>query len=344
MRHLKAVVKSKPEPGVEVRDVPVPEVAGDEVLIRVKAAAICGSDLGIYNYTAAYSGMRLPVVMGHEFAGEVAETGATVEGYAAGDRVLSESVKACGECGFCRAGMSNLCEGSTLFGIHTDGGFAEYVAVPQGLLHRIPEGMSYEEAALVEPLSNAVHFVDDVTPFKSGDLVVVQGCGPIGLFSAQLLRLGGARVIISGLGVDGVRLGIAERLGFEAVNIDEVDLVEHVMDLTGGRGADVAFVAVGAPPAVKQAMGLVKKRGTITVVGIFGSEVPVDMTRLVRRELTVMGAYDAKPVNFPMSISLISEGKVNVRDVLTHRFSLDDAEEAFRVALDRTGGKVEFTP
>jgi len=344
VRHLKAVVKSKPEPGVEVRDVPVPEVAGDEVLIRVKAAAICGSDLGIYNYTAAYSGMRLPVVMGHEFAGEVAETGATVEGYAAGDRVLSESVKACGECGFCRAGMSNLCEGSTLFGIHTDGGFAEYVAVPQGLLHRIPEGMSYEEAALVEPLSNAVHFVDDVTPFKSGDLVVVQGCGPIGLFSAQLLRLGGARVIISGLGVDGVRLGIAERLGFEAVNIDEVDLVEHVMDLTGGRGADVAFVAVGAPPAVKQAMGLVKKRGTITVVGIFGSEVPVDMTRLVRRELTVMGAYDAKPVNFPMSISLISEGKVNVRDVLTHRFSLDDAEEAFRVALDRTGGKVEFTP
>ncbi len=344
MRRLKAVVKSKPEPGVEVRDVPVPEVAGDEVLIRVKAAAICGSDLGIYNYTAAYSGMRLPVVMGHEFAGEVAEMGATVEGYAAGDRVLSESVKACGGCGFCKEGMSNLCEGSTLFGIHTDGGFAEYVAVPQGLLHRIPEGMSYEEAALVEPLSNAVHFVDDVTPFKSGDLVVVQGCGPIGLFSAQLLRLGGARVIISGLGVDGVRLGIAERLGFEAVNIDEVDLVEHVMGLTGGRGADVAFVAVGAPPAVKQAMGLVKKRGTITVVGIFGSEVPVDMTRLVRRELTVMGAYDAKPVNFPMSISLISEGKVNVRDVLTHRFSLDDAEEAFRVALDRTGGKVEFTP
>jgi L-iditol 2-dehydrogenase len=344
VRRLKAVMKSKPEPGVEVRDLPVPEVAGDEVLIRVKAAAICGSDLGIYNYTAAYSGMRLPVVMGHEFAGEVAETGATVEGYAAGDRVLSESVKACGRCGFCRAGMSNLCEGSTLFGIHTDGGFAEYVAVPQGLLHRIPEGMSYEEAALVEPLSNAVHFVDDVTPFKSGDLVVVQGCGPIGLFSAQLLRLGGARVIISGLGVDGVRLRIAERLGFEAVNIDEVDLVEHVMGLTGGRGADVAFVAVGAPPAVKQAMGLVKKRGTITVVGIFGSEVPVDMTRLVRRELTVMGAYDAKPVNFPTSISLIEEGKVNVRDVLTHRFSLDDAEEAFRVALDRTGGKVEFNP
>jgi L-iditol 2-dehydrogenase len=344
VRLLKAVVKSRPEPGVEVRDVPVPEPAGDEVLIRVKAAAICGSDLGIYRYTAAYSGMRLPVVMGHEFAGEVSETGSLVEGYAAGDRVISESVKACGRCGFCRQGMSNLCEDSTLFGIHTDGGFAEYVAVPQGLLHRMPEGMSYEEAALVEPLGNAVHFVDDVTPYKPGDLVVVQGCGPIGLFSAQLFRLGGARVIVSGLGVDGVRLGIAERLGFEAVNIDAVDLVGHVMDLTGGTGADVAFVAAGAPPAVKQAMELVRKRGTITVVGIFGGEVPVDLTQLVRREIKVVGAYDARPANFPTSISHISEGKVNVRDVLTHRFSLEDAEEAFSVALDRTGGKVEFTP
>lgn len=344
MRRLKAVVKSKPEPGVEVRDVPFPEVAGDEVLIKVKAAAICGSDLGIYNYTAAYSGMRLPVVMGHEFAGEVAETGATVEGYVAGDRVLSESVKACGECSFCSQGMSNLCEDSILFGIHTDGGFAEYVAVPQGLLHRIPEGMSYEEAALVEPLSNVVHFVDDITPYKSGDLVVVQGCGPIGLFSAQLFRLGGARVIVSGLGVDKVRLGIADRLGFETVNIDEVDLVGRVMELTGGKGADVTFVAVGEPQAIKQSMELLRKRGTTTVVGIFGADVPVDLTRLVRRELTVVGAYDARSANFPTSISYISQGKVNVRDVLTHRFSLDEAEEAFKVALERTGGKVEFKP
>ena len=341
---MKAVVKSRPEPGVKVKDVPIPRVADDEVLIRVKAAAICGSDLGIYNYTAAYSGMRLPVIMGHEFAGEIAETGTLVEGYTAGDRVLSESVKACGECSFCRQGMSNLCDGSTLFGIHTDGGFAEYVAVPHKLLHRIPSGMSYEEAALVEPLSNAVHFVNDVTPFQPDDLVVVQGCGPIGLFSAQLFRLGGAKVIISGLGVDRVRLGIAEKLGFETVNIDDVDLVDHVMELTDGKGADVAFVAVGAPPAVNQAMSLVKKRGTITVIGIFGSHVPMDMTWLVRRELTVVGAYDARPVNFPTSISLITEGKVNVRDVLTHRFSLDDAEDAFTVALDRTGGKVEFTP
>jgi L-iditol 2-dehydrogenase len=341
---MKAVMKTRPEPGVEAVEVPVPRVSGDEALIRVRAAAICGSDLGIYNYTPAYSRMRLPVVLGHEFAGEVAETGPDVQGFRVGDRVLAESVKACGACSFCRAGMSNLCDASTLFGIHTDGGFAEYVAVPAPLLHRVPDSMSFEEAALVEPLSNALHFVRDITPFKLGDLVVVQGCGPIGLFSAQLFRLGGARVLVTGLAADSARFRIAEELGLETLNIEEESLAERVKGLSGGSGADVAFVATGAPQAVKQALEIVRKRGHVTVVGIFGVDVPVDMTRVVRRELTIAGAYDARPANFNQSISLITEGSVNVLDVLTHRFSLDQAEEAFRVALDRSGGKVEFTP
>jgi L-iditol 2-dehydrogenase len=341
---LKAVMKTQPRPGVEVREIPKPKIKDDEALVKVKAAAICGSDLGIYNYTSAYSRMRLPVVMGHEFAGEIVEASQEVKNFKPGDRVLAESVKACGKCGFCRSGMSNLCDGSTLFGIHTDGGFAEYVAVPASLLHRVPDAMSYEEAALVEPLSNALHFVRDITPFRFGDLVVVQGCGPIGLFSAQLFRLGGARVLVTGLTVDKARFKIAERLGLETLNVEEENLVDRVMKLSDGSGADVAFVAVGAPQAVKQATEIVRKRGHITVVGIFGEEVPVDLTWLVRRELSIVGAYDAKPDNFTKSIELITSGQVNVRDVLTHRFSLDQAEEAFRVALDRSGGKVEFIP
>ncbi|MBN2334790.1 alcohol dehydrogenase catalytic domain-containing protein [Candidatus Bathyarchaeota archaeon] len=344
MKRLKAVVKARPEPGVEVRDLPIPDVAPGEVLIRVKAAAICGSDLGIYNYTPAYSAMKLPVVMGHEFSGEIAALGNHVEGYSVGDRVLSESVKACGECGFCKQGMSNLCDGSTLFGIHTDGGFAEYVAVPYTLLHRIPDGMTYEEAALVEPLSNAIHFVRDITPFEAGDLVVVQGCGPIGLFSAQLFRLGGARVLMTGLALDEARFGIARSLGLDILNVEEESLEDRVMEMTGGDGADIAFVAVGAPEAARQATRIVKKRGNVTVVGIFGREVPLDMTWLVRRELVIRGAYDARPANFPESIALIAGGDVDVGKVLTHRFRLEEAEEAFRVALDRTGGKVVFKP
>lgn len=341
---MKAVMKTKPEPGIVVLDIPVPEVGGDEVLIKVRAASICGSDLGIYNYTAAYSKMTLPVVMGHEFSGEIVETGRDVAGFKVGDRVLSESVKACGVCRFCREGRSNLCEESTLFGIHTAGGFAEYVTVPYKLLHRVPENMSYEDAALVEPLSNALHFVKDITPFRINDFVVVQGCGPIGLYSAQLFKLGGADVIMTGLSADKTRFEIAKKLGIETVNIQEQDLEEIVRERTKGAGADIAFVAVGAPPAVKQATRIVRKRGRVTVVGIFGAEVPIDMTWLVRRELEIKGAYDAKPVNFPQSIDLISRGLVDVNSVLTHRFKLEDAEEAFQVALNMTGGKIQFQP
>jgi L-iditol 2-dehydrogenase len=337
-------MKTKPMPGVEVREIPRPEPAIDEVLINVKSAAICGSDLGIYHYTPAYSKMKLPVVLGHEFSGEIVELGADVIGYTKGDRVLSESVKACGVCEFCKKGMSNLCDESTLFGIHTDGGFAEYVTVPYKLLHKIPDGMTYDQAALVEPLSNAVHFVRDITPFKIEDYVVVQGCGPIGLFSAQLFKLGGARVLVTGLSVDKLRFEIAEKLGLKTLNIETESLEERVMKDTGGRGADVAFVAVGAPPAVKQATQIIKKRGLVTVVGIFGKEVPLDMTWVVRRELMIHGAYDAKPVNFPQSIDLINRGLVDVESVLTHKLGLNQAEEGFKVALDKTGGKIVFNP
>jgi L-iditol 2-dehydrogenase len=240
--------------------------------------------------------------------------------------------------------MSNLCDRSTLFGIHTDGGFAEYITVPYKLLHKIPEDMTYDQAALVEPLSNAVHFVRDLTPFKIDDYVVVQGCGPIGLFSAQLFKLGGARVLVTGLSVDKLRFEIAEKLGLETLNIETESLEERVMKDTGDKGADIAFVAVGAPPAIKQATQIIKKRGLVTVIGIFGKEVSLDMTWVVRREIKIHGAYDAKPVNFPQSIDLINRGLVDVDSVLTHKLSLDQAEEGFKVALDKTGGKVIFNP
>jgi L-iditol 2-dehydrogenase len=341
---LRAVVKSKPAPGVEFAEVPKPKIKPDEVLIEVKAAAICGSDLGIYDYTPAYSKMKLPVVMGHEFSGRVAEAGSQVQGYKVGDRVIAESVKACGACEFCRSGHQNLCDASTLFGIHTDGGMAEYITVPYKLLHRLPDELSYEAGALIEPLSNAVHFVKDCTPVKLGDFVVVQGCGPIGLFSAQLFRLAGAEVIVTGVGVDTERFKIAESLGLEAVNIEKVDLATLVKERTGGRGADTAFVATGAPPAVVQATQIVKKRGRVTVIGIFGRPVEVPMTDIVRREVSIIGAYDAQPQNFGQSIKLAQSGVVKVEALLTHRLPLEKANEAFEAAKSRVGCKVEFIP
>lgn len=341
---MRAVVKSKPAPGVEFAEVPKPKIAPDEVLIEVKAAAICGSDLGIYDYTPAYSKMRLPVVMGHEFSGRIVEAGPQVKGYAVSDRVLAESVKACGACAYCRSGQENLCDASTLFGIHVDGGMAEYIAVPYKLLHRLPKELSYEAGALIEPLSNALHFVKDCTPIRLGDLAVVQGCGPIGLFSAQLFRLAGAEVMVTGVNVDTERFKIAEGLGFETVNVEREDLAKIVTERTGGRGADIAFVATGAPPAVAQATQIVKKRGRVTVIGIFGRPVEVPMTQVVRREITLSGAYDAKPENFDQSISLARSGAVKVETLITHRLPLEKASEAFEAAKSRVGCKVVFIP
>jgi L-iditol 2-dehydrogenase len=342
VKATRAVVKRKPEPGVEFAEVPKPKIKPDEVLIEIKAAAICGSDLGIYDYTPAYSKMKLPVVMGHEFSGRIIETGPQVKGYELGDRVLSESVKACGKCVYCRTGHENLCDASTLFGIHTDGGMAEYLAVPYKLLHGLPDELSYEEGALIEPLSNAVHFVKDCTTIRLGDLAVVQGCGPIGLFSAQLFRLSGAEVLVTGVNVDSERFKIAEGLGLETVNIEREDLVKIVMDRTKERGADIAFVATGAPPAVAQAIQIVKKRGQVTVIGIFGRPVEVPMTQVVRREVTIQGAYDAKPENFDQSIKLARSGAIKVKELLTHRLPLEKAKEAFEAAKSRIGCKVEF--
>lgn len=341
---MKAIVKAGPEPGVEVREVDAPVAGPGEVLVRVRAAAICGSDLGIYDFTPAYSGMELPVVMGHEFSGVVEAVGEGIKAYSVGDRVLSRSVVSCGGCRFCVAGMDNLCESSSLFGIHQDGGFAEYISVPRGLLYPIPEGMSFEEAALVEPLSNAVHFVNDLTPVEPGDLAVVLGIGPIGLFSAQLLRLAGADVLLTGISVDTQRFKIAEKLGLEAVNVDEVDPVALVMGRTSGRGADVALVAVGAPSAVHQAVRLMRKGGHVTVIGIFPGDVAVPMTAVVRREITLAGAYDARAENFEESIELIESGRIKASELVTHRFPLEEAERAFGVAQSKAGCKVLFVP
>jgi L-iditol 2-dehydrogenase len=196
----------------------------------------------------------------------------------------------------------------------------------------------------VEPLSNAVHFVNDLTPVEPGDLAVVLGIGPIGLFSAQLLRLAGADVLMTGISVDTERFEIAKRLGLEAVNVDEVDPVDLVMGRTSGRGADVAFVAVGAPSAVHQAVRLVRKRGHITVIGIFPGDVAVPMTVVVRREITLAGAYDARAENFEDAIALIESGRIKAVDLVTHRFPLEEAERAFEVAQSKTGCKVLFVP
>ncbi len=341
---MKAIIKSKPEPGVEFSNEVEPSPKPGEVIIDVKAAAICGSDIGIYDSTPAYSKMRLPVILGHEFAGIVSKLGSNISNIKLGDRVTAESVKSCGSCHYCRSGNENLCDRSTLFGIHDNGGFAEKVAAPANLLHRLPEDMTFEEGALIEPLSNALHFVKDCTPIKIGDFTVIHGVGPIGLFAAQLFRLAGAEVLMTGVNADEERFKIANSLGFQTINVETDDLDLLVKDRTKGLGADIAFVATSAPSAVTQAVQIVKKRGTVMMIGIFGKPTEVPLTTLVRREIMIRGAYDARPENFDQAIKLVKEGKVKVRQLITHRLPLEKVEDAFNLAKNKLGCKVLFIP
>jgi L-iditol 2-dehydrogenase len=329
---------------VEFRDETEPSPKSDEVIIDVKAAAICGSDVGIYDYTSAYSKMKLPVIIGHEFAGVISDIGSINSNFKIGDRVTAESVKSCGSCIYCRSGNENLCDKSTLFGIHENGGFAQKVAVPVNLLHQLPDDITFEEGALIEPLSNALHFVKDCTPIKFGDFIVVHGVGPIGLFAAQLFKLAGADVLLTGVNIDKERFKIASNLGFQTINVETDDLDGLVKDHSKGLGADISFVATGASLAVTQAVQIIKKQGTVMIIGIFGKPVEVPLTTVVRREIIVKGAYDARPENFDQSIKLVKNGEVKASQLITHRLPLENVEEAFSLAKSKLGCKVLLIP
>ncbi len=206
---MKAVAKTRREPGLEVIETEPDKITDNEILLRMRTASICGSDLGFYNYTPAYQKFaKVPNIMGHEFAGEIAEVGKNVQDYAVGDRVSVESVLYCGRCKFCRSGMTNICRSFTVFGMHRNGAFAEYVAVEPKYLHRLPGEVSFLEAGVVEPLSVIVNALEDVAaPIKTGDTACIIGPGPLGLFSAEMLRAKGARdLLVMGIGIDEFRL------------------------------------------------------------------------------------------------------------------------------------------
>ena len=253
---MEAVVKTKRGVGfLELRDVPEPEITDDEVLIEIKAAGICGTDVHVKHDTFPY---WPPVILGHEFSGEIVEVGNSVSDWKVGDRVVGEPhTLHCGKCFLCRKGHIQNCLEKRSPGWGIDGAFTRYMKYPTNLLHRIPDHMSFEQGALVEPAANTVTDIIDRQAIEVGDFVVVLGPGPIGLLAAQVARVAGAReVMIVGAPADEeLRLSTARRLGVEhVVNFAEADPVERCMALTGGKGADLVIECSGAPPAIAQAV------------------------------------------------------------------------------------------
>lgn len=316
---------------MELREVDVPTIAPDEVLIEVKAAGICGTDIHVKHDRFPY---WPPVILGHEFSGEIAEVGPEVEGYRPGDRVVGEPhTKACGKCPLCRTGNIQICASKRSPGWGIDGAFTRYLKMPEKLLHRIPDHVSFEAAAVVEPTANAVHDVLERGRVEPEDVVVVLGPGPIGLLSAMVAKAEGARkVIIVGTPRDEeLRLKTAREVGIDVVvNLAEQNPVEMVKDLTGGQGADLVVEASGAEPAIRTAVDLVRKKGRITVIGMTGrDDIRFPWDQAIFKVCDLIFNLSSSYTSWDRSISLIAERKINIEALITHRVPLTEWERAF---------------
>ena len=316
LAEMKALVLTGPG-RFEYVDVPVAEPADDEVLVAVRACGICGSD--VHGMDGSSGRRRPPVVMGHEAAGVVARVGAEVQGWAAGDRVTFDSTVSCGRCHFCRQGQVNLCDERRVLGVSCEeyrrnGAFADYVAVPARILYRLPDGLSFEQAALLETLSVAVHEVRRVG-VSPGETAVVVGTGMVGLLVVQALRAYVCDRVI-GVDLDAGRLALAEKFGAVTVSGDAQTVAAAVRESTGGAGADLAIEVVGVSPAVQTAIAAVRKGGRVGLIGNVSPMVELALQAVVTRELALYGCC-ASSGEYPESIDLLASGRVDVGPLIS---------------------------
>jgi L-iditol 2-dehydrogenase len=339
---MRALVKTAQGAGnLELREVPTPQIGTDEVLIRVKACGICGSDLKIQDDQHPYIP---PVVIGHEFSGEIVEIGAGVVGWQVGDRVVSEQhVGACGRCRQCLTGNAFACSSKRAPGYFTDGAFAEFIKVPARLLHRIPDKLSYVEAAFSEPSAVAAHGMLDRTGIAPEDVVLILGCGPIGLVAAKMAQTAGAsKAIITGIDRDETaRLPKAREIGIDhVVNVMQTDMEELVNELTDGEGADVVIELSGALPAITQAFQLARRLGRVGIIGQPpADEIEIPYRQAMFRALTVSFSYSSKFTSWERVLSLFERGAIQPSQFVTHVLPLDEWEKGF--ALSRSGEAVK---
>jgi 2-desacetyl-2-hydroxyethyl bacteriochlorophyllide A dehydrogenase len=341
-------VKTQPGPGniayTEFKD---PDVAPGQVLIEVRAAGICGTDMSLYNWPESMVREfkpELPVVMGHEFSGVVSALGAGITRFKVGDRVTANPVMYCGACYYCRAGQPGICDNRPLLGMRLNGCFARYVAVREENVFPLPPHVSFETGAMNEVLCVALHTLERV-PVSPGDTVVVVGAGPMGvlvLLGAQ--AAGASRLVMTGLGVDRDRLKVAASLGAHTIVADESDPAEVVRDLTRGLGADVVFECAGHPSGVPQALSLVRKGGRIGVLGQGYADSSFNTAILSYREVELIGVRSYDPRVWHRSYDVLASGKIPLERLITHRLPLEDAARGIELMKSKQALKVIFTP
>ena len=321
------------------KDVPVPEVKDDEVLVKVQAVGICGSDVhGIDGST----GRRLPpLIMGHEASGIIESTGSKVQGWQSGDRVTFDSTIYKQDDWFTRRGQYNLSDDRMVLGVSTPefrkhGAFAEYVTIPQHILYRIPPNVNFLQAALVEPAAVSLHAIN-LSDLKKEDVVLVVGAGMIGMFVIQLLKIKGCACIIA-IDTEPEKLKLAKELGADhSFTTTDPALQKTINELTAGRGVDIAIEAVGITPAIKQAISLLRKGGTLTLLGNVSPEVTIPLQAVVSRQLRLQGSC-AINGEYGDILDLISNGSLNMLAILSAEAPLSEGAEWFRRLYNKEKG------
>ena len=342
-----ALVKTLQGPGnLELQEMLIPQYAYDEVLIQVRACGICGSDLKIQEDKHPYTP---PVIVGHEFSGEIVEVGDNVSNWKVGDRVVSEQhIGACGHCRQCLTGNSFACASKRAPGYFSNGAFAEYISVPAWLLHRIPDNISFVHAAFTEPAAVAVHGVLERTGIYPEDKVLVLGSGPIGLAAGKMAKTAGAsEVILTGIDRDElVRLPNALQMGIDyAVNVQKTNLNELVMEITEGEGADAVIELAGAPSSIKQSFKLARRLGRVGIIGQPpGEHIEIPYREALFRALTVIFSYSSKFSSWERALSLFKRGAVQPEEFVTHVLPLQDWEQGFELARSGQAVKVVLEP
>lgn len=347
---MKAAVLHAPG-DLRVEDVPVPQPGKGEVLVKVGAAGICGSDIGRVMVTGTY---RFPTIPGHEFAGTVAELGAGVEGLARGDTVAVAPLIPCRRCEWCQAGKFSLCDDYDFVGSRRDGAFAQYICAPAENVLKVPAGVSPEVAATIEPAAIILHGIHKLD-VKLGDAVAVVGCGALGFFALQFAKLSGARPLIA-VDVDEEKLALARQVGADVcINPAKGDAVAAIRAATRGHGVAVSLECAGSGPGRDLAILAAAKQGKVMLYGTAYGDVTFAekaFARIVREELEVIGSWNSYSLPFPGKewfdiIGLLADGRLVVDPLITHRATLEEAPKIFRALKERTFGsyhKILFKP
>ena len=336
---MKALAKLKQEEGLWLTDVPEPEVGHNDILIKIRKTAICGTDVHIYNWDEwSRKTIPVPMVVGHEYAGEIVDMGQEVQGYKIGDRVFGEGHITCGHCRNCRAGRRHLCRNTIGVGVNRPGCFAEYLSLPAVNAFKLPDNISDDLAAVFDPFGNAVHTA--LSFDLVGEDVLITGAGPIGVMAAAVCRHVGARHVVI-TDVNDYRLDLARKMGVtRAVRADREDLKDIMRELNMIEGFDVGLEMSGAAGAFRSMLEVMNHGGKAALLGIPPSDTAIDWNQVIFKGLFIKGIYGREMFETWYKMAALLQSGLDINSIITHRFKADDFQKGFEIMRSGQSGKV----